>query len=58
MSIKVKIFFRLLPFSALLVVPNQGGNQISKVLSMLIQKAAHVVYGTKTSQNQNHEHFK
>ena len=35
---------------------NQGGNQASRVSSML-QKTAHVVYETKTSQNQNHEHF-
>ena len=35
---------------------NQGGNQASRVSSML-QKTAHVVYGTKTSQNQNHGHL-
>ena len=43
-SIKVIIFFRLLPFSALLLMANQGGNRASKVLSML-QKTAHVAYG-------------
>ena len=34
-SIKVGFFFTLLPFSALLPVANQGGNQTSKVSSML-----------------------
>ena len=51
-----RIFFRLLPFSALLLIANHGGNRTSKVSSML-QKTAHVVYETKTSQNQNHRHF-
>ena len=55
-SIKFRIFFRLLPFSALLLMANQGGNQTSEV-SFMLQKTAHVAYGTKTSQNQNHGHF-
>ena len=46
-SLKVTIFFRLLPLSALLLIANQGGNLISKVSSML-QKTTHVVYGRKT----------
>ena len=49
-------FFRLLPFSAPLLTTNQSGNQTSKVSSML-EKTAHVAYGTKTSQNQNHGHL-
>ena len=55
-STKVRIFFKLLLFSALLLMANQVGNQTSKVSSML-QKTAHVAYGTKTSQNQNHVHI-
>ena len=55
-SIKVRIFFRLLPFSALLLMANQGGNQTFKA-SFMLQKTAHVVYGIKTTQNQNHGHF-
>ena len=53
---KVKIFFRLLSFSVLLVRANEDGNQTFKVSSML-QKTAYVVYETETSQNQNHGHF-
>ena len=34
-SIKVRIFFRLLVFSAMFLVANQGGNRVSKVSSML-----------------------
>ena len=55
-SIKVKIFFRLLLFSALLLMANQSGNQMSKV-SFMLQKTALVAYETKISQNQNHGHF-
>ena len=51
-----QFFLRLLPFSALLLMTNQGGNRTSKVSSML-QKTTHVAYETKTSQNQNHGHF-
>ena len=46
-SLKVTIFFIMLPLSALLLIANQGGNLISKVSSML-QKTSHVVYGRKT----------
>ena len=53
---KSENFFMLLPFIAVLLMANQGGNRSSKVSSML-QKTAHVAYGTKTSQNQNHGHF-
>ena len=52
-SIRVRIFFRLLIFSALLLMANQGGNQTPKVSSMQ-QKTALVLYRTKISQNQNH----
>ena len=48
--------FKLLPFSALLLMANQGGNQTPKVSSML-QKTAHVAHETKTNQKQNHGHF-
>ena len=40
----------------IMLMANQGGNWTSTVSSML-QKTAHVAYGTKTSQNQNHGHF-
>ena len=53
---KVKIFLRLSPFSALLLIANQDGNRTSTVSSML-QKTAHVAYGIKTSLNQNYEQF-
>ena len=54
-SIKVRIFVWH-AFSALLLMANQCGKRTSKVSSML-QKTAHVEYGTKTSQNQNNGHF-
>ena len=54
-SIKVIIFFRLLPFNALLLMENQGGNPKPKV-SFMLQKTA-VLYRPNTSQNQNHRQF-
>ena len=53
---KVRIFFRQLPFSELLLMSNQSGKWTSKVSTML-QKTAQVEYGTKTCQNQNHDPF-
>ena len=55
-SVKVRIFPRLLLFSVLLLMANQGGNWISQVSSML-QKTALVAYGTKIRENKNHGHF-
>ena len=55
-SIKVRIILRLLPFSELLLMANQGGNWTSKVSSMLL-KTVLVAYGTKNCQHQNHGHF-
>ena len=52
-SIKVRIFFKLLPFTALLVMTNKGSNWISNDSTML-QKTAHVAYGTKFCQKKNH----
>ena len=46
---KVIVFFRLLLFSGLLLMANQGGNQTSKVSSML-QKTALVVLGQKLAK--------
>ena len=42
-------FFQTVAFQCIMPIPNQGGNQTSRVSSML-QKTPHVAYGTKTSQ--------
>ena len=55
-SIKIRIFFRLLPFRALLLMTHQGGNQTSKVSCYKKLLMLHI-YGTKTRQNQNHGYF-